>query len=785
MARKILVYFRKKDPEGIIIDTSNKRTVRTPLGEAQVISEDQKEKFTGDLGGNLIEIVPEDLTIENVLKRVPTQELRFQFQVADQNFACPIYLSGSEDNNLQFVTYTAPPGFQNPYPIAFQFVGRKRFIFGKDSGSASFSYSLQNEIENDDFDVTKLVITSSQYTDTGSDWVTSGSNPSGGVFEITASEWTGGSGLVRPRAVELEVFHKYTDPASNEIITTSDTVVVEQDRFVSNVKIEANEFAWNETTGSVRGSLDDSKNTSPFRSMVLMTEEISFGYDNGTSIPDLAPSSDPTGSWLDKSSLQISGIEENQPNETFLLNFTLSENDVARKRVIQIPTRVHNENGFQTEQFRIIQGRNLRIEAQYETDSNVAYVASGSGSQLLTFYVTGSSFDASPANVTFTEEASWLRIGIPGLSKIGNVATVSVNASYDAYDTFTGSGIAIPREAEIQFETTPPITVGDNPFRLCFQQEVKPPTVLTRSDFFPKDAITQPGLGTDGGGRNVPTVGLETATLEISFKLKPTGGVFRTFSIQRRSILGGLPWTNVTTQLFSGSSGENGMPRTPKGYYDTGRIRFTYTPPSSPGGHTRAVQRRELVKVTLQSAFGSTVNPSSSQEYNLRLEFTRSPNSLVSGTKVATQYVNADTYSTKNIEDLLVSDTIVSKQIPTLPDTDDSETLTSWTNSTLGDNTLATTAVETISSSEDDTIININNGLLKLTTNHLVFVLRNEIWALLRAKDVKNNDLLRHIDGHNIKVTSVETETYTGTVYRIDVEELDVFYANGILIHNG
>ena len=777
MAKRKIIYYPKDKSEGAI-DTSNRQLVRTPLGDGEIISTDQKEKFTGDLGGNLIEIVPEDLTIENVLKRVPTQELRFQFQVADQNFACPIYLSGSEDNNLQFVRYEAPPGFQSPYPTQFQFVGRKRFVFGSSGGTHNFNYEIQlQEGDSGSFDenFSRTAITEDNYTNSEPSWVTA-LTPSGNNFWVTGSVWTGfNNELVFPRAVQIIVSFKINPNTLREDIQT-DTIIVEQDRFPPNVKLEGipNTIDWNNPTITIQAILNPLPgDNSPFRRVTL--RKLPSGSNiRSVSIDDQLLKSEDADTGSQALITNDNTIRFENTRDTVDIILGLTENSLNFVKTNEIKFDFGNAEGFEEVSGSVIQGVNMRIEAQYDTTSslNLAYVASSSGSQNLVFYVTGSSFNAS-SMASISNNPSWLTIGSTTIAPpSGIISKVTIPVEYTNY-TFGGSGIAIPREAALQFETTPPITVGDNPLRVYFQQEAKPPTLNTTS-FRP--------ISWGSPFQNAPVVGRAKATHIINFTLEPSGGIFRTFEItqvQHNSGVNlGLELSNFNVEYLT----SNRLPSPANGFYDRGRITLTYSPPSEIGQSTTYF----LFKLT--SAFGDSTSESlltrNQRFYQVKLNLS-SANSLVAGTKVITDYINDDVYSTKNIEDLLVSDTIVSKQIPTLPDTDDSDILTAWTNNTLGDNTLSTTAVETINSSEDDTIININNGLLKLTSNHLVFVLRNEIWALLRAKDVKNNDLLRHIDGHNIKVTSVETETYTGTVYRIDVEELDVFYANGILIHNG
>tara|TARA_B110000879_G_C11078498_1_gene473778 strand:- start:60 stop:737 length:678 start_codon:yes stop_codon:yes gene_type:complete len=82
-------------------------------------------------------------------------------------------------------------------------------------------------------------------------------------------------------------------------------------------------------------------------------------------------------------------------------------------------------------------------------------------------------------------------------------------------------------------------------------------------------------------------------------------------------------------------------------------------------------------------------------------------------------------------------------------------------------------------------IIDFNNGLLKTTANHWHIVKRDGLWKVREANAVRVGDFFHHIDLGEIEITSkVEDATNTYTVYKIDVEPNDVFFANGILTHN-
>ena len=99
--------------------------------------------------------------------------------------------------------------------------------------------------------------------------------------------------------------------------------------------------------------------------------------------------------------------------------------------------------------------------------------------------------------------------------------------------------------------------------------------------------------------------------------------------------------------------------------------------------------------------------------------------------------------------------------------------------------------VSAIMTSQVTGICDINNGLLKTTLNHIHIVKRtvpdSEIkkWIAIEGYQLVVGDILWHITNGEIPITSVAVDnTNIYTVYKLDVEPNDIFYANGILTHN-
>ena len=82
-------------------------------------------------------------------------------------------------------------------------------------------------------------------------------------------------------------------------------------------------------------------------------------------------------------------------------------------------------------------------------------------------------------------------------------------------------------------------------------------------------------------------------------------------------------------------------------------------------------------------------------------------------------------------------------------------------------------------------VIDLNNGLLKATYQHLQIIKRNGNWMCVRMQSIVVGDILYHITDGEITVTSVVIDDTTPyVVYKLDTEPNDTYFANGILTHN-
>ena len=81
--------------------------------------------------------------------------------------------------------------------------------------------------------------------------------------------------------------------------------------------------------------------------------------------------------------------------------------------------------------------------------------------------------------------------------------------------------------------------------------------------------------------------------------------------------------------------------------------------------------------------------------------------------------------------------------------------------------------------------IYLDNGkVLTITEKHPIFVLREGTYQWAQTKDVKVTDLIIDSDKQTVSITKIECIEDELETCNIDVEPQDVYFANGILVHN-
>lgn len=136
----------------------------------------------------------------------------------------------------------------------------------------------------------------------------------------------------------------------------------------------------------------------------------------------------------------------------------------------------------------------------------------------------------------------------------------------------------------------------------------------------------------------------------------------------------------------------------------------------------------------------------------------------------------------KNVQDISVGETLLSKSIVGMPMKENQE-LFKWSSSTieLADDNVR---VASIRSYNVNVVLSFNDGKLFTSKDHLHVYKSNGIWQVRTAINIKVGDFLLGQDGKEIEVNSIVETKGNYIVYKLDVEENDLFIANGILTHN-
>lgn len=141
----------------------------------------------------------------------------------------------------------------------------------------------------------------------------------------------------------------------------------------------------------------------------------------------------------------------------------------------------------------------------------------------------------------------------------------------------------------------------------------------------------------------------------------------------------------------------------------------------------------------------------------------------------------------KNIEQLVIGDTLLSKVVlgdPNMPDSDDISVLSQWSSESI---TLSSelTQVNAVTGYPRASVTYINGGILKASPSHQHIVKKNGVWTVAVTTDLQVGDSLINESGQEILIESLSEVNGSFVVYKIDVEQNDTFIADGIVTHNG
>jgi hypothetical protein len=82
-------------------------------------------------------------------------------------------------------------------------------------------------------------------------------------------------------------------------------------------------------------------------------------------------------------------------------------------------------------------------------------------------------------------------------------------------------------------------------------------------------------------------------------------------------------------------------------------------------------------------------------------------------------------------------------------------------------------------------ILDFNDGLLAATREHPWWIQRDEIWRWITVQDIELGDkLYRPEDKAVIEIVSIDIVEDVSMTYSLDVEDIDTYLANGLIVHN-
>jgi hypothetical protein len=154
---------------------------------------------------------------------------------------------------------------------------------------------------------------------------------------------------------------------------------------------------------------------------------------------------------------------------------------------------------------------------------------------------------------------------------------------------------------------------------------------------------------------------------------------------------------------------------------------------------------------------------------------------ICSGCLVADTIITLSDGSTKLIQDIQVNDVLKSIDVSGMPQPADE--WYSWSSDTLN-YVSSTSTVINFTTYEFDSVVNINEGRLIATDSHNHVVKQNGVWYIRTTSELSVGDVLLDIDNTEFEITSLVTITEPTTVYNVDVNNSNLYFANNVLTHN-
>ena len=137
--------------------------------------------------------------------------------------------------------------------------------------------------------------------------------------------------------------------------------------------------------------------------------------------------------------------------------------------------------------------------------------------------------------------------------------------------------------------------------------------------------------------------------------------------------------------------------------------------------------------------------------------------------------------STKLIQDIQVNDVLKSIDVSGMPQP--ANEWYSWSSDTLN-YVDSTSTVISVKIYEFDSVVNINNGRLIATDSHNHVVKQDGVWYIRTTSELNVGNILLDINNTEFEITSLVIITEPTTVYDVNVNNSNLYFANNVLTHN-
>ena len=332
--------------------------------------------------------------------------------------------------------------------------------------------------------------------------------------------------------------------------------------------------------------------------------------------------------------------------------------------------------------------------------------------------------------------------GTPVVDSQGNYYSVTVNAPSSGAGTITiqstdaGAKVPVSKTSTLTIKHPTDASVTDSCTVNLSQYQTPVNTLVIN-----QSSVALDDSGGAGTGSNTFTYTVNSGASAPSIISKPT-------------------WSSVSVAAPSSSgSGTVTVISTDSGSADPQSLQGTITL-----GHAADPGVQDTITATLTQAFVSSGGGGGGGCLISGTQITLTDNSLV------------------NIEDLVVGQVLKSTVFGDMPDGDNYETLSGWSQSNP---VLSTTTAELISITPYTVpeVYSLNDGLLTSSGTHLHIIKRGGNWSVIKAMNIVEGDILMSTTGE-ITITSIVVDNTSTVVYKLDVETNDTFIANGIVTHN-